>query len=94
MNKEVNGAMKKAKNIHAAALALALTLSAAGCGKSEQGTEGPAEKAGAKLGKAIDQATEKAGEAMQKAGETLKDAGQQAKESLSQAVDKIKEDKK
>jgi uncharacterized lipoprotein YehR (DUF1307 family) len=83
--------MKKLKNISLTALALVLSLAA--CGKSEQ-KEGPAEKAGAKLGKAIDQATEKAGEAMTKAGEALKEAGQKAKESASEAVDKMKQDKK
>jgi hypothetical protein len=79
--------MKQLTNISLGAVALALLLSAGACGKSEQNTEGPAEKAGAKLGKAIDQATEKAGEA-------LKEAGQKAKESVSEAVDKMKEDKK
>ena len=87
--------MKQFKNISLGALAVALLLLAGACGKSEQKTEGPAEKAGAQLGKAIDQATEKAGEAMQKAGETLKEAGEKAKESASEAIDKMKkEDKK
>jgi uncharacterized lipoprotein YehR (DUF1307 family) len=86
--------MKKLKNISLTAIAIALVLSVAACGKSEQKTEGPAEKAGAKLGKAIDQATEKAGEAMTKAGEALKEAGQKAKESVSETVDKMKEGKK
>ncbi|HEV8721135.1 MAG TPA: hypothetical protein VGW77_10905 [Candidatus Binatia bacterium] len=86
--------MKQLTNISLGAVALALLLSAGGCGKSEQKTEGPAEKAGATLGKAIDQATEKAGEAMTKAGEAMKEAGQKAKESVSEAVDKMKEDKK
>ena len=87
--------MKLLKNVSLGALAFGLLLSAGACGKSEQKTEGPAEKAGAKLGKAIDQATEKAGEAMEKAGEALKEAGQKAKESASEAIDKMKkEDKK
>ena len=87
--------MKTFKGISLGALAVALLLSAGGCGKSDQKTEGPAEKAGAKLGKAIDQASEKAGEAMEKAGEALKEAGQKAKESASEAIDKMKkEDKK
>jgi outer membrane murein-binding lipoprotein Lpp len=86
--------MKQLTNISLGAVALALLLLASACGKSEQKTEGPAEKAGATLGKAIDQATEKAGEAMTKAGEAMKEAGQKAKESVSEAVDKMKEDKK
>ncbi len=86
--------MKQVTNISLGAVALALLLSASACGKSEQKTEGPAERAGATLGKAIDQATEKAGEAMTKAGEAMKEAGQKAKESVSEAVDKMKEDKK
>jgi hypothetical protein len=79
--------MKQLTNISLGSVALALLLSAGACGKSEPNAKGPAEKAGAKLGKAIDQATEKAGEA-------LKEAGQKAKESVSEAVDKMKEDKK
>ena len=87
--------MKQFKNVSLGALALVFLLSAGACGKSEQKTEGPAEKAGQQLGKAIDQATEKAGEAMQKAGDALKETGQKAKESASEAIDKVKkEDKK
>jgi len=86
--------MKQVTNISLGAVALALLLSASACGKSEQKTEGPAERAGATLGKAIDQVTEKAGEAMTKAGEAMKEAGQKAKESVSEVVDKMKEDKK
>jgi hypothetical protein len=86
--------MKPFKKISLEVLAVALLLLAGGCGKSEQKTEGPAEKAGAQLGKAIDQATEKAGEAMEKAGDALKEAGQKAKESASEAIDKMKKDDK
>jgi hypothetical protein len=87
--------MKLFKNISLRTIAVALLLFVGGCDKSEQKTEGPAEKAGAQLGKAIDQATEKAGEAMEKAGAALKEAGQKAKESASEAIDKMKkEDKK
>lgn len=75
------------------AIAISFMLSASACGKSEQKSEGPAEKAGATMGKAIDQATEKAGEAMVKAGEALKEAGQKAKEEVSEAVDKMKDKK-
>ena len=75
------------------AIAIAVMLSAGGCGKSDRKSEGPAEKAGATLGKAIDQATEKAGEAMEKAGDALKEAGQKVKEGASEAVDKMKDKK-
>ena len=75
------------------AIAIAVMLSAGACGKSEQKSEGPAEKAGATMGKAIDQATEKAGDAMVKAGEALKETGQKAKEEVSEAVDKMKDKK-
>lgn len=54
------------------AIALALILSTGSCGKSDQKSEGQAEKA-------IDQATEKAGTAMEKAGEALKETGQQVR---------------
>lgn len=68
------------------AIAIALLLATGACGKSEQKSEGPAEKAGATLGKAIDQAAEKAGEA-------LKDGAEKAKEGLSEALDKMKDKK-
>jgi len=87
-------AMKKLKSISSGALALVFVLSAGACGKSERKSEGPAEKAGATMGKAIDQATEKAGEAMEKAGETLKEAGQKVKEGAAEAIDKMKDTKK
>lgn len=79
--------------ISLAAIAMAFIFSTGACGKSEQKSEGPAERAGATMGKAIDQATEKAGEAMVKAGEALKEAGQKAKESVSETVDKMKDKK-
>ena len=53
--------MRKLKNVILSAAALAVVLSLGGCGKSEK-NEGPAEKAGATMGKAIDQATDKAGQ--------------------------------
>ncbi|HWP24117.1 MAG TPA: hypothetical protein VNM15_08090 [Candidatus Binatia bacterium] len=67
-------------------IAIALLLAAGACGKSEQESEGPAEKAGATLGKAIDQAAEKASEA-------LKEGAEKAKEGVSEALDKMKDKK-
>lgn len=72
------------------ALAL-LLLAAAGCGKSDDKSEGPAEKAGATMGRAIDQAVEKARPTVEKAGEQLKEAAGKLKEEATQAVDKLKE---
>jgi gas vesicle protein len=72
------------------ALAL-LLLVAAGCGKSDDKSEGPAEKAGATMGRAIDQAVEKARPTVEKAGEQLKEAAGKLKEEATQAVDKLKE---
>lgn len=72
------------------ALAL-LLLSAAACGKSDDKSEGPAEKAGATMGRAIDQAVEKARPTVEKAGEQIKEAGGKLKEETSQAIDRLKE---
>jgi uncharacterized lipoprotein YehR (DUF1307 family) len=85
--------MKHLRNVILASTAVVFTLSLSACGKSEK-NEGPAEKAGATMGKTIDQATEKAGEAMEKAGKALKDAGDKAKETAKNAVDKMKDTKK
>jgi len=68
-----------------------LLLTAAACGKSDDKSEGPAEKAGATMGRAVDQAVEKARPAVEKAGEQLKEAGGKLKEEASQAMDKLKE---
>ena len=85
--------MEKLKNEILSAAALAVVLSIGACGKSEK-DEGPAEKAGATIGNAFDQATEKAGQAMEKAGEALKEAGDKAKETAKDAVDKMRDTKK
>lgn len=85
--------MKLSASLYSATLLLTITLSLGACGKSDKG-EGPAEKAGATMGKAIDQATEQAGRALDKAGETLKEAGEKAKETAKEAADKLKSDKK
>src|SRR5689334_9405244 len=72
------------------ALAL-LLLAAAACGKSDDKSEGPAEKAGATMGRAIDQAVEKARPTVEKAEEQIKEAGGKLKEETSQAIDRLKE---
>lgn len=58
-------------NVFIVAALVACVLIAGSCEKSERQGEGPAEKAGANVGKAIDRATEKAGQVMEKAGEAL-----------------------
>lgn len=68
-----------------------LLLSAAGCGKSDDKSGGPAEKAGATMGRAIDQAVEKARPTVEKAEEQIKEAGGKLKEEASHAMDKLKE---
>jgi hypothetical protein len=81
-------------SIHSFSLSFAaalLFLTGAGCGKSDDKSEGPAEKAGATMGRAIDQAVEKARPAVEKAGEQLKETGGKLKEEASQAMDKLKE---
>ena len=79
--------------LYSCGLMLAVLLFVGACGKSDKG-EGPAEKAGATMGKAIDQATEQASRALDKAGEALKEAGEKAKETAKDAGNKIKQDKK
>ena len=86
--------MKRSTKRFLGTLAIALLLAAGACGKSDDKTAGPAEKAGATMGKAIDQATEKTGEAIEKAGETMKAAGEKIKEDASEAMEKMKDDKK
>jgi hypothetical protein len=83
--------MKRSNVFFSAALAATLLLSASSCGRSDEKSEGPAEKAGARMGRAIDQTVEKAGPAMERAGEALKEAGEKAKKEISQAFNKIKD---
>jgi hypothetical protein len=85
--------MKPNTMLYAGGLMLAILLSVGACGKSDNG-KGPAEKAGATMGRAVDQATEQAGRAMDKAGEALKETGEKAKETAKDAVDRINRDKK
>jgi hypothetical protein len=86
--------MKSVTKRLCATMSITLLLTAGACGKSDDKSEGPAEKAGATMGKAIDQATEKAGEAMGKAGEAMKAPGEKVKEDASEAIEKMKENKK
>jgi len=81
--------MKASPMLYSAGLILVILLSTGACGKSDKG-EGPAEKAGATMGKAVDQATEQASRAMDKAGKSLKEAGEKAKDT----IDKMRQDKK
>jgi hypothetical protein len=75
------------------AAVIIFVLAFGACGKSEDKSPGPAEKAGATMGKAIDQAADKAGQVMEKAGEALKEAGDKAKEMAKDAADKMKDKK-
>jgi len=84
--------MRRCSRFFSVPVAAALILlPATGCGKSDDKSEGPAEKAGATMGRAIDQAVEKARPTVEKAGEQIKEAGGKLKEEVSQAVDKLKE---
>jgi hypothetical protein len=85
--------MKPSKKVRFSATAVITALSLAACGKSGD-NKGPAEKAGATLGKAIDRATEQAGQVMEKAGEAIKDAGEKAAEMAKDAADKVRDTKK
>jgi hypothetical protein len=83
--------MKYGKHFVLAAIAVALLAASAACDNVEKQNPGPAEKAGAAVGQAIDQATEKAGEAVEKAGDAMKDAGEKAKEYGKDVIGKTKE---
>ena len=91
---EVSIFMKQVTKLLCGAAVTAFMLSASACGKSEEKSDGSAEKTGATVGKAIDQATEKAGAAMEKTGEAVKEAGKKVKEGASEAMDKMKKSKK
>ena len=83
--------MKCVKQLVLGAIATALLVTSAACDNVEKQNPGPAEKAGAAVGQAIDQATEKAGEAMEKAGDAMKDVGEKAKEFGKDVIGKTKE---
>jgi hypothetical protein len=83
--------MSHFKKILLGMLAAAFLMSAGACGKAKE--EGPAEKAGAAIDQAVDQAKEKAGEAMEKTGDVMKEAGDKVKEAGQEVVDKAKEKK-
>ena len=84
--------MRLSSRIFSLPFALALLLlTVAGCGKSDDKSKGPAEKAGATMGRAIDQAVEKARPTVEKAGEKLKETGSKLKEEASHAMEKLKE---
>ena len=83
--------MEYVKHFGLAAIAAALLAASGACDNVEKQNPGPAEKAGAAVGQAIDQATEKAGEAMEKAGDAMKDVGEKAKEFGKDVIGKTKE---
>jgi hypothetical protein len=86
--------MERLSTFFLIAFATATFFSLAGCDKSDEKSGGPAEKAGATMGRAVDRAVEKAGPVMEKAGKALKEAGGKAKEEISEAVDKMRQGEK
>ena len=66
--------MNNVKNFFLAAVAAAFLISTAACEKAKEQTEGAAEKAGAAVGQAVDQAKEKTGEAMEKTGDAMNES--------------------
>jgi len=83
--------MKNFKNIFLGISVAAVLVSVGACDKAKE--QGPAEKAGAAIDQAVDQAKEKTGEAMEKAGDAMKEAGDKVKEAGQEVVDKAKEKK-
>jgi uncharacterized lipoprotein NlpE involved in copper resistance len=94
MQRRLETSMKWSSTLFLIAFAAATFFSLAGCDKSDEKSGGPAEKAGATMGRAVDRAVEKAGPVMEKAGKALKEAGGKAKEEISEAVDKMRQGEK
>jgi hypothetical protein len=86
--------MKRLSTLFLIAFAAATFFSLGGCDKSDEKSGGPAEKAGATMGRAVDQAVEKAGPVMEKAGKALKEAGGKAKEEISEAIENMRQGEK
>ena len=82
------------RNLLLGAVTVAYLISVGACGKTDDKGKGPAERAGAAVDKAVDQAKEQAGPAMEKAGDAMKEAGDKLKEIAKDAADKIKDTKK
>jgi uncharacterized lipoprotein YehR (DUF1307 family) len=86
--------MKRLSTLFLIAFAAATFFSLGGCEKSDEKSGGPAEKAGATMGRAVDQAVEKAGPVMEKAGKALKEVGGKAKEEISEAIENMRQGEK
>jgi uncharacterized lipoprotein YehR (DUF1307 family) len=86
--------MKRLSTLFLIAFAAATFFSLGGCDKSDEKSGGPAEKAGATMGRAVDRAVEKAGPVMEKAGKALKEAGGKAKEDISEAIQNMRQGEK
>jgi len=67
--------MRLIRNLSLEAVAVVFLMSFGACGKAEENSKGPAEKAGAAIDQAVDRAKEQTGQAMEKAGDAIKDAG-------------------
>ncbi len=67
--------MRPIRNLSFGAVAAAFLMFVGACGKAEENSKGPAEKAGAAIDQAVDRAKEQTGQAMEKAGDAMKDAG-------------------
>jgi len=67
--------MRAIRNLSLGAVAATFLMFVGACGKSEENSKGPAEKAGAAIDQAVDRAKEETGQAMEKAGDAIKDAG-------------------
>lgn len=81
--------MNRSKSAFLATILAVLISSTTACDKSHRNSEGLAEKAGATIGKTIDQVTAKAGRLMKRAAVVLKASGKKAQASISKAVKKI-----
>jgi hypothetical protein len=67
--------MRATRKLSLGAVAATFLMFVGACGKAEEDSKGPAEKAGAAIDQAVDRAKEQTGQAMEKAGDAIKDAG-------------------
>ena len=67
--------MRPIRNLSLGAVAAAFLMFVGACGKTDDNSKGPAEKAGAAIDQAVDRAKEQTGQAMEKAGDAMKEAG-------------------
>jgi uncharacterized lipoprotein YehR (DUF1307 family) len=83
--------MERLSTLFLIAFAAVSFFSLAGCDKSDEKSGGPAEKAGATMGRAVDRAVEKAGPVME---EEISEAIDNMRQGADKSSEKTSDDKK